>query len=79
MFLLIKRASSHQLYLIDTIQLYINFRLAGCNGWIHPTCVGLGPKTEEELREMGKFTCPFCVTYLEASGEIDGFQGQDIT
>ncbi len=29
----------------------------GCNGWVHPTCVGL---TEESAADIGEYTCRLC-------------------
>jgi hypothetical protein len=40
------------------------FGKAGCNGWIHPFCVGLGDKTQQELESLPRFICPLCEAYL---------------
>jgi hypothetical protein len=36
----------------------------GCNTWIHPECVGLGSRSEKELKDFHKVICPFCSIYL---------------
>ena len=46
----------------------------GCNGWMHPSCVGLGDKTQSELNSMKYITCPFCTVYLEGSGDISAIK-----
>jgi hypothetical protein len=52
---------------------------AGCNTWVHPQCVGLGYKTKEEIQQMKKIICPFCVAYLEGSGQLDIYTQQSDT
>lgn len=42
---------------------------AGCQGWVHPQCVGLGKKSEEELSQLGNIICPLCTLYLQGSME----------
>jgi hypothetical protein len=46
----------------------------GCNTWIHPQCVGLGHRTEEELHHMDKVICPLCSVYLEGCGRKSQFE-----
>eukprot|EP01036_Dinobryon_divergens_P034584 gene34584-44712_t len=46
----------------------------GCNGWMHPACVGLGDKSQSELNSMKYITCPFCTVYLEGSGDISSIK-----
>ena len=46
-----------------------SYGFAGCNHWIHPECVGLGVRTEEELALMPRVICPYCAAYLEGTGE----------
>lgn len=50
-----------------------SFGQAGCNHWMHAECVGLGARTERELRLMPKVTCPFCTYYLKGIGELDSY------
>lgn len=56
-----------------------SFALGGCQGWLHPSCVGIASKSAKDLRYMGRFICPFCVAYLEASGELSVFADKDTT
>jgi len=46
----------------------------GCNTWIHPECVGLGYRTEEELHHMDKVICPLCSVYLDGCGRASQFE-----
>lgn len=48
----------------------------GCNGWIHPVCVGLGHCSEAEMRQLPRLICPFCSVYLEATGSLTQFIAQ---
>lgn len=50
-----------------------SYGFCGCNAWIHPECVGLGARSEEDLQKMKKAICPFCSYYLEGAGQIDQF------
>jgi hypothetical protein len=45
-----------------------SFGRAGCNGWLHSQCVGLGKLGEMDLRAMETVVCPLCATYLRAIG-----------
>jgi hypothetical protein len=42
----------------------------GCNAWVHPECVGLGTRSEEELQKMSTIICPFCSFFLEGSSQL---------
>lgn len=44
--------------------------VAGCRGWIHPECVGLGSLADDDIAVLDKLICPFCTTYLEATDMI---------
>jgi hypothetical protein len=46
----------------------------GCNGWIHPGCVGFGNLTDDEVNKMPPLVCPLCTNYLSGSGEIEIFR-----
>ena len=48
-----------------------SFGHAGCNRWIHPECVGLGARSEQELTLLPRVICPFCAHYLEGVGQLD--------
>ena len=48
-----------------------SFGRAGCNGWLHSHCVGLGKRKEGELRDMATVICPLCTQYLESIGATD--------
>jgi hypothetical protein len=56
----------------DTRRSYLecSYGLAGCNRWVHPECVGLGVRSEQELSLMPKVICPCCAKYLEGTGEM---------
>lgn len=47
-----------------------SFGRTGCNRWMHPECVGLGFRTEHELKLLPRVTCPFCSAYLTDTGEL---------
>lgn len=47
-----------------------SFGRTGCNRWMHPECVGLGCRTEHELKLLPRVTCPFCSAYLTDTGEL---------
>ncbi len=42
----------------------------GCNAWVHPECVGLGTRSEEELKVMTSIVCPYCSFFLEGSSKL---------
>lgn len=50
----------------------------GCNGWVHPVCVGLGNCSEEEMHRLPRIVCPFCTAYLEATDSLEQFTSQGI-
>lgn len=50
----------------------------GCNGWVHPVCVGLGNCSEEEMHRLPRIVCPFCTAYLEATDSLQQFTSQGI-
>jgi hypothetical protein len=47
-----------------------SFGRTGCNRWMHPECVGLGFRTEHELKLLPRVACPFCSAYLTDTGEL---------
>lgn len=47
-----------------------SFGRTGCNRWMHPECVGLGCRTEHELKLLPRVTCPFCSAYLTDTGDL---------
>lgn len=49
------------------------FGQCGCNAWIHPECVGLGTRSEAELKKMKSIICPFCSQFLEGSFHMANF------
>jgi hypothetical protein len=55
-----------------------SYGLAGCNRWVHPECVGLGVRSEQELALMPKVVCPLCTAYLESTGQLESFQTTDM-
>lgn len=48
-----------------------SFGLAGCQGWLHPECVGLEGIPDEALDSLGDVLCPLCSLYLEGVDGID--------
>lgn len=50
----------------------------GCNGWVHPVCVGLGNCSEEEMQRLPRIICPFCTAYLEATDSLQQFTSKGI-
>jgi hypothetical protein len=55
-----------------------SYGLAGCNRWLHPECVGLGTRSEQELELMPKVICPYCAAYLKGTGELESFRTPDM-
>lgn len=55
-----------------------NYGLAGCGGWVHPHCVGLGFRSQEELERLPPVICPLCAAYLEGTGEIEKYVGDSV-
>ena len=55
-----------------------SFGLAGCNRWLHPECVGLGSRSEQELALMPRVVCPYCTSFLEGTGELEEFLSSDM-
>ena len=53
-----------------------SFGRAGCHGWLHPQCVGLGRRGEHELRQMATVVCPFCTIYLDSIGAHEFLRGK---
>lgn len=53
-----------------------SFGRAGCHGWLHPQCVGLGRLGEHELRRMATVVCPLCTVYLDSIGAHDFMRGK---
>jgi len=53
-----------------------SFGKTGCNRWMHPECVGLGFRTEHELKLLPRVTCPFCSAYLTETGELSELSNQ---
>lgn len=45
-----------------------SYGLAGCNGWVHTYCIGLGRLTPRQIDDHLDVVCPYCTVYLE---EID--------
>ena len=62
----------------DTSRSYLecSFGKTGCNRWVHPECVGLGVRTEQELKLLPRVTCPFCTAYLSGNQEMSGLLDQ---
>ena len=50
--------------------------LAGCNGWMHSRCVGLGHLTEAEICLLDDVVCPLCVWYLQGTGDDSQLQNK---
>lgn len=44
---------------------------AGCNGWVHPYCVGLGKLSTQQIQYHPPVICPYCVEHLEGAGQLD--------
>lgn len=53
-----------------------SFGLAGCRGWIHTDCVGLGIVNDKNVQSLGNLVCPFCAAYLEGC-RIESSVGKD--
>jgi hypothetical protein len=51
-----------------------SFGLAGCNQWLHPECVGLGTRSEQELALLPKVVCCYCAAYLDGLGQLEEYQ-----
>ena len=62
----------------DSSYLECSYGLAGCNRWLHPECVGLGLRVEEELQRMPPVICPLCANYLRGTGELEKFRTPDM-
>ena len=41
----------------------------GCNSWVHPSCVGLGHLSSEELEDIDSYVCPLCAYYMDGVGD----------
>ncbi len=55
-----------------------SYGLGGCNRWLHPECLGLGSRSEQELALMPKVICPYCAAYLKGTGEFEAFVTPDM-
>lgn len=55
-----------------------SYGLGGCNRWLHPECLGLGARSEQELALMPRVICPYCAAYLKGTGEFDSFVTPDM-
>eukprot|EP01034_Spumella_vulgaris_P032271 gene32271-39848_t len=55
------------------------FGKAGCNGWVHPTCIGMGPTSDSHLTSLPHVICPLCALYLDGCGEIELFEEDEET
>ena len=47
------------------------FGLAGCNRWVHTSCVGLEFTSDEQLALLPPLVCPLCTHYLEGAGQSE--------
>lgn len=52
-----------------------SFGKAGCNEWVHASCVGLGHINIREIESLPNIICPLCAMYLDGTGEITQFSG----
>jgi hypothetical protein len=50
-----------------TKYLECSYGKAGCNGWVHPHCVGLNIQTPLEIYGMENVICPYCAYYLDGT------------
>jgi hypothetical protein len=53
-----------------------SYGFCGCQGWVHPECVGLGPMTEEEMEEIESVVCPLCTCYLEGINDTASMENK---
>jgi hypothetical protein len=43
---------------------------AGCGGWVHPECVGLGSLNTSQLMQLNNIICPYCFLYLTGTNQV---------
>jgi hypothetical protein len=62
----------------DTNRVYLecSLGLAGCRGWLHSECVGLGFLSDAEMEAMETVVCPLCTIYLEGSNQGNLLEGK---
>jgi hypothetical protein len=53
-----------------------SFGLCGCQGWVHPHCIGLGYMSEMDIQYLDTIICPLCTHYLEGINEISYFENK---
>jgi len=81
---LLTRFDFHKVYCVchtteDNSRPYLecSYGFAGCNQWVHPECVGLGRRSNEECSLLPRVVCPFCSHYLRGAGELADIVGED--
>jgi hypothetical protein len=81
---LLTRFDFHKVYCVchtteDNSRPYLecSYGFAGCNQWVHPECVGLGRRSNEECSLLPRVVCPFCSHYLRGAGELANIVGED--
>lgn len=58
------------------VYLECSLGLAGCRGWLHSECVGLGILSDSQMEAMETVVCPLCTIYLEGSNQGSLLEGK---